>query len=54
MPEATPIEVTVFPTTVLRVVNLGELQAPKVFKAVRVEIFMCAPDLEVCNAGASV
>lgn len=49
MPKTTSIEVTVPPTIVLTVVDLGELQAPNFFKALRVEIFMCAPDLEeVC------
>lgn len=55
MPKTTSIEITVLLTTVLRVINLGELQTPKVFKTLRVEIFMRAPDLEeVCITGASV
>lgn len=54
MPKTTSIEVTVPPTIVPRVVDLGELQAPNLFKALRVEIFMCAPDLEVCVTGLSV
>ena len=49
MPKTTSIEVTVPPTIVPRVVDLGKLQAPNLFKALRVEIFMGAPDLkEVC------
>jgi len=55
MPKTTSIEVTVPPTIVLRVVDLGELQSPNFFKALRVQIFMCAPDLEeVCITGVSV
>lgn len=46
MPKTTSIEVTVPPAIVPRVVDLGELQAPNLFKSLRVEIFMCAPDLE--------
>lgn len=55
MPKTTSIEITVLLTTVLRVINLGELQTPKVFKTLGVEILMRAPDLEeVCITGASV
>lgn len=48
VPESTPVEVPVPPAIVPSVIDLGELQAPNFLKALRVEIFVCAPDLEKC------
>lgn len=47
MPEAAAVEVAIPPAIVPAVVDLGELQAPNLLKALRVEIFVCAPDLGV-------
>lgn len=50
MPESAAVEVPVPPAVVAAVVDLGELQAPNLLKALRVEIFVCAPDLgETCR-----
>lgn len=45
MPEAAAVEEAVPAAVVAGVIDLGELQAPDLLKALRVEIFVCAPDL---------
>lgn len=45
MPEAAAVEVAIPPAVVPAVIDLGELQAPNFLKALRVEIFVGAPDL---------
>lgn len=50
VPESAAVEVAVPPAVVAGVIDLGELQAPNFLKALRVEIFVCAPDLgEMCR-----
>lgn len=55
VPEAAAVEVAVPPAVVPAVIDLGELQAPNLLKALRVQIFVCAPDLgETCRNDSRV
>lgn len=55
VPEAAAVEVAVPPAIAVAVIDLGELQAPNLLKALRVQIFMCAPDLrERCRNDSRV